>query len=82
VDEVVPKLEEVIRRYALRAGHAPANWADLIHAGYLPGVPLDPVGHPYKLVAGRKVQVAAPDDLPFITKGLPSNVEASEQPNL
>lgn len=82
VDEVVPKLEEVIRRYSLRAGHAPASWADLIRAGYLPGVPLDPVGHPYKLAAGGKVQVAAPDDLPFITKGLPSNVQASERPNL
>ena len=82
VDEVVPKLEEVIRQYSLRAGHAPASWADLIRAAYLPGIPLDPVGHPYKLAAGGKVQVAAPDDLPFITKGLPSNVQASERPNL
>jgi tetratricopeptide (TPR) repeat protein len=82
VDEVVPKLEEVIQQYALRVGHEPQNWGDLIHAGYLPGIPLDPVGHPYKLVAGGKVEVAVPDDLPFITKGLPSNVQASERPNL
>jgi hypothetical protein len=52
----------------------------LIRAGYLPGIPLDPLGNPYKLVPGGKVQVAAPDDLPFITKGLPPNVQASAQP--
>jgi tetratricopeptide (TPR) repeat protein len=77
VDEVVPKLEEVIRQYTLWAGHAPDNWADLVRAGYLPGIPLDPVGHPYKLVSGGKVEVAVPDDLPFITQGLPPGVEAS-----
>ena len=77
VDEAVPKLEEVIRQYTLRTGHAPENWADLVRAGYLPGIPLDPVGHPYKLVSGGKVEVAVIDDLPFITKGLPPGVEAS-----
>jgi len=82
VDEVVPKLEEVIRQYASRAGHNPANWGELVRTGYLPGVPLDPLGHPYKLVAGGHVQVVAPDDLPFITKGLPPDVQASEKPNL
>jgi hypothetical protein len=82
VDELVPKLEEVIRQYTLRTGHAPENWADLVHAGYLPGIPLDPVGHPYKLASGGQVEVAVPDDLPFITKGLPPGVQASEKPKL
>ncbi|HKW26964.1 MAG TPA: hypothetical protein VJN48_14350 [Terriglobales bacterium] len=82
VDEVVPKLEEVVRQYTLRAGHDPQNWADLVRAGYLPGIPLDPVGHPYKLASGGQVEVAVPDDLPFITKGLPPGVQASEKPKL
>lgn len=82
VDELVPKLEDVIRQYTLRTGHAPENWADLVHAGYLPGIPLDPVGHPYKLASGGQVEVAVPDDLPFITKGLPPGVQASEKPKL
>jgi tetratricopeptide (TPR) repeat protein len=80
VDEVVPKLEDVIARYAQRSGHPPQSWAELIRAGYLPGVPLDPIGNPYKLVPGGKVQVAIPDDLPFITKGLPPDLQASEKP--
>lgn len=80
VDEIVPKMEEVVHQYALHEGRQPRNWGDLVRAGYLPGVPLDPVGHPYRLVAGGKVEVAVPDDLPFITKGLPPGVQASEQP--
>jgi hypothetical protein len=77
VDEIVPKLEEVARQYTLRMGHAPESWADLVRAGYLPGIPLDPVGHPYKLVAGGRVEVTDLYDLPFINKGLPPGVEAS-----
>lgn len=80
VDEVVPKLEEVVSQYTSRTGHAPENWADLVRAGYLPGIPLDPVGHPYKLVAGGRVEVSDIYDLPFINKGLPPGVEASELP--
>ena len=82
VDEVVPKLEEVVRQYTLRTGQAPQDWAELIRDRYLPGIPLDPLGHPYKLVRGGRVEVSAPDGLPFITKGLPPSSQASEQPNL
>ncbi|HEV2115048.1 MAG TPA: hypothetical protein VGR48_03410 [Terriglobales bacterium] len=82
VDEVVPKLEEVVRQYTTRTGHAPQDWAELIRARYMPGIPLDPLGHPYKLVQGGRVEVSAPDALPFITKGLPPSSQASEQPNL
>jgi tetratricopeptide (TPR) repeat protein len=77
VDEVVPKLEEVVGQYTSRTGHTPDNWAELVRAGYLPGIPLDPVGHPYKLAAGGKVEVSDIYDLPFINKGLPPGVEAS-----
>ena len=82
VDEVVPRLEGVIRQYKQRSGQLPQSWVDLIRAGYLPGVPLDPVGHPYKLAAGGRVEVAVPDDLPFITQGLPPSMQASEKPKL
>ncbi|MDQ3070498.1 MAG: hypothetical protein M3R55_12320, partial [Acidobacteriota bacterium] len=37
-----------LARYRAQAG-APASWLDLIRAGWLPGVPLDPAGHPYVL---------------------------------
>lgn len=82
VDEIVPRLEEVVRQYTKRSGEVPQSWAALIRAGYLPGVPLDPVGHPYKLAAGGRVEVAVPNDLPFITQGLPPGIQASEKPKL
>jgi hypothetical protein len=70
VDEDVPRLEAVVARYRERTGHLPASFAELAIAGMLPGIPVDPLGHPYTLVAGR-VEVQKPDDLPFISKGTP-----------
>ena len=82
VDEEVPQLNALIQRYFQRNGRYPQDWAELIRAGYLPGVPLDPAGHPYKLAAAGRVQVAIPADLPFITQGLPPGIQASEKPKL
>jgi hypothetical protein len=82
VDEAVPRLEQLIRQYFERTGHYPGNWAELVRAGYLPGIPLDPAAHPYKLAPEGKVWVAMPDALPFITQGLPPGVKASEMPKL
>ena len=82
VDATVPHLEQIARQYFQRTGHYPENWAELVHTGYLPGIPLDPVGHPYRLAAGGQVRVSVPDDLPFITHGLPPGVKASEMPKL
>ena len=47
----------------------------MISAGYLRALPLDPLGYPYKLMPDGRVEVQAPDDLPFITKGLPAGKE-------
>jgi hypothetical protein len=82
VDEEVPKLIQLSEEYHKRTGHYPQTWAELIHAGFLPGVPLDPVGHPYQLASGDRVEVAVPDDLPFITEGLPRGAKASGVPKL
>lgn len=77
VDEEVPRLEQLTQNFFRRSGHYPENWAELARAGYLPGIPLDPLGHPYRLGRAGKVFVAAPDDLPFITKGLPPGAKPS-----
>ena len=82
VDEIVPRLEILASQFFRRTGHYPESWEELIRAGYLTGIPIDPVGHPYKLLPGGKVQVAVPDDLPFITQGLPPGVQASVKPRL
>ena len=44
------QLDAMLARYRAQAG-PPASWLDLIRAGWLPGVPVDPAGHPYELNA-------------------------------
>ena len=71
VDDDVTNLEALVDRYRTQTGHLPRSFADLISAGLLRGVPVDPLGHPYKLAGDGRVEVRDPDDLPFIQKGLP-----------
>ena len=78
VDEDVVRLEALVRQYAQRSGRLPASFLQLIEAGYLRRIPVDPLGHPYKLTAGGRVEVADPDSLPFITKGLPWGQQPSQ----
>ena len=42
-------IEGVVKQYRARTGTFPASWADMIRAGLLRGVPLDPVGTPMRL---------------------------------
>lgn len=71
VDETVPKLESAVATYEQKTGHLPVGFAEVAHAGLLPGIPLDPLGVPYALGAEGRVEVQDPDNLPFIEKGLP-----------
>ncbi len=71
VDEDVPVLEELVAKYRSQKGRLPSSFFDLVSAGMLRNIPIDPVGHPYKLLPDGKVVVAAPDDLPFIENGAP-----------
>jgi hypothetical protein len=71
VDEEVTSLEAAVARYREKTGHFPASFSDLAMAGRLGGLPVDPLGHPYKLMLDGRVEVRVPDDLPFIRKGTP-----------
>jgi len=71
VDEDVPLLESVVAKYRERMGRSPASFRDLIAAGMLRGIPLDPLGNPYRLLPDGRVEVVSPDYLPFIQKGTP-----------
>jgi tetratricopeptide (TPR) repeat protein len=71
VDEDVTHLQEAVRRFGERTGRLPANMSELASAERLPGIPVDPDGHPYKLTPEGRVEVRVPDDFPFATKGLP-----------
>jgi len=82
VDEDVTKLQELIEHYRERAGRTPQSFADLNSAGMLRGIPRDPLDHPYLITPDGRVQVQAPDDLPFITKGLPPGYQPPATPKI
>jgi len=71
VDEEVPRLQSLVDDFRNRFGRSPESWAELIYAGRLRGVPLDPIGQPYLLRDG-KVLVSDPKKLPFIHEGKPA----------
>lgn len=78
-DEDVTFLQSYVERYRQQYGHYPASLQELQEAGWIRRIPLDPLGNPYLIRDGRIV-VSHPDELPFITKGLPPGYQASEQP--
>jgi hypothetical protein len=72
VDEDLAALEPLVETYRDRIGRFPKNFSEMIAAGLIRGIPLDPVRHPYRLESGGRVVVSNPDALPFLDKGLPS----------
>jgi hypothetical protein len=69
VDEDVTTLEGLVSRYRSQTGHLPQSFTDLETANMLRSVPIDPLGHTYKLMPDGRVEVRVPDDMPFIEKG-------------
>jgi hypothetical protein len=45
----IDTLNEIVWRYQARTGRFPASWQELVAAGVLPGVPIDPTRLPYVL---------------------------------
>jgi hypothetical protein len=79
VDSDVKALQDRVDQFTSQTGHLPSGWQELISAGLLRRVPLDPKNNAY-LLAGGRVQVEHPDLFPFITKGLPPGQEAGDLP--
>ena len=82
VDEDVFVLETLVARYRDRTGRSPGSFSDLEAAGFLRGTPVDPVGHPYRLMPDGQVVVRVPDDLPFLKKGVPPGYVPPVKPKL
>jgi len=78
VDQDVTTLEHLVEVYRENFKVFPQTFTDMVTAGLLQGVPVDPLGHEYKLESGGKVLVNQPDDFPFIVKGLPAGYAPSD----
>jgi len=71
VDEMVTYIENAVSAYGQKTGKLPGSMSALVRAGFLPGIPIDPDGHPYLLTETGQVLVSEPDNFPFISKGVP-----------
>jgi hypothetical protein len=71
VDETVPKLEGLVQQFKEKTGVQPTSFFPLVQAGWLSHIPIDPLGHPYKLLSDGRVEVQDPEALSFIRQGLP-----------
>ena len=78
VDQNVTDLEKQVERYQERTGRPPQSFLDLVRAGLLRGIPIDPNGNEYLLENGR-VLVSNPSQFPFIEKGLPPGYVSTDQ---
>jgi tetratricopeptide (TPR) repeat protein len=81
VDEDVTALERLVETYRQRTGHYPESFSEMVSAGLIRGIPIDPRQQPYRIEDG-KVVVSDPDDLPFIDKGVPKGYAPSGLPKL
>jgi hypothetical protein len=77
VEEDVTNLQNAVTRFGQRTGRLPASISELVAAEHLPGIPVDPDGHPYRMSPDGRILVQNPDDFSFITKGLPPGYKRS-----
>lgn len=69
VDEDVAFIQNAVTLYGQKIGKLPPKMTTLVSAGFLPGILVDPDGHPYQLTSEGRVLVEHPDNFPFITRG-------------
>ena len=81
-DDAVAQLQNLAAQFQQKTGHFPQGFEELVRAGILRGMPLDPAGHTYKLLPDGRVEVRVPDDLPFIEKGLPPGYKPPKKTRL
>lgn len=65
-EEEINQLTQQIDYYRQREGRQPSSWSDLVRAGFLRGVPVDPFGAPYELKPDGTVNVQDPSKFPFL----------------
>lgn len=65
-DADLNELQHRVQLYREKTGNEPSQWTDLIRAGLVPGIPVDPTGTPYKLGPGGRVTVQDPAKFKFL----------------
>lgn len=80
VDEDVNQLQADVTRFGEHTGRLPFSMQELVEAEHLNGIPADPDGDAYVLTPEGRIQLAKPDDFPFVTKGLPPGYKPSALP--
>jgi hypothetical protein len=68
VESELDELERRTKAYHERHGAYPEEWADLVRAGMLRGIPVDPNGVPYKLRLDGTVQAEDPSQFPYLER--------------
>jgi hypothetical protein len=76
IDDAVTQVQNAVTLYGRKTGKLPASLGALVVEGLLPGIPLDPDGHPFKLLPDGQVRIQNPDSFPFIQKGVPPDYVA------
>ena len=82
VADDVSALEELVAQYGQKTGQLPKSLSDMMAANLLRGIPVDPTGRPYKLTPSGRVEVQAPDEIPFLEKGAPPGYTPPAPKNL
>jgi tetratricopeptide (TPR) repeat protein len=81
-DTDISALDRLVELYRQRTRKVPSSLSDLVAAGFLRELPLDPNRKPYRLESAGNVVVSDPADLPFLDKGLPQGYVPSPVPKL
>ena len=82
VSDDIDALQELVGQYGRKTGVLPRSMTDLVGAGLLRSIPLDPTGRPYRIASDGRIQVQFPDELPFLEKGAPRGYTAPQPKHL
>ena len=82
VSDDVDALQSLVARYHLKTDVYPRTMTDLVGAGLLRSIPLDPTGRPYKITSDGRVEVQFPDEIPFLEKGVPPGYQPPQPKDL
>lgn len=75
-------LEKLVAVYRQKTGHFPGSFYDMVRAGIIRGIPVDPVGNEYQMDDQGHVFIADPEHFPFVDKGLPPGYVPSSFPKI